>query len=217
MKFTRCLSLFGLIAISSKVSADLGRKLGQTRSMLAIKLGLSEADAKQLLKGYGCFCYTQGQTSVGPAHNFHGQPLDELDQLCKKLYKAEKCINIDSTNGMYPKGCDIMQGTRFTDNGLGDVTCDDDQNKCKIAMCEIENDFSSKVAALVNSGFVLNPANLIDWNDEAGYRARCPAPGINNGSGPADMECCGQGLARTMYNPLITDCCDGKTASPGSC
>lgn len=197
------------------------RKLGQTKSMLATKLNIPEADAKNLLRGYGCFCYVQGSTSAGPAFKYHGEAVDPLDQLCKDLYKAEKCIGIDSLDGNYRKGCFVDQSTKFSNivnpDGTVSVICNDDQNQCKEDMCNIENDFSSKVAELFNTGYQTNNSFKIAWQDEAGYKSLCPAPERDDNGGMVAMSCCGKGLDRAIYNPLLSECCNEEISSLGSC
>lgn len=214
--------LAGLAAINAEETAitPAPRKLGQVKDMLAIKTGMSTQDAKNFLRNYGCYCYPLFAQKVGSLQ-YNGEPVDELDDLCKKLYRAQKCIQIDVDNGRYEQDCSLDQGYGFFEED-GDFVCGAEENQdqmekyaCRINMCELEKDFASKVAALVDSGFERN----LDFRnmDEDSYAASCPR--IPNGGGSdTELACCGNGLARKTYNTLTSVCCDGtRVESFGSC
>lgn len=203
-----------------------GRKINQTKSMLSIRLGITEQDAKDLVKNYGCYCYPQSSTQVGPAFNYHGDPLDELDSLCKKLYRAQKCIDIDSDEGNFFKPCTTDMAYAYTDDGLGNIVCldEDSQNdvkaqtrkECKKTMCELEMDFTNRVAELYESGDFVRNEDYYKMG-VAAYKLNCKAV-IGNGNGSSqNLSCCGEGLSRKTYNPLFTQCCEEQVSSLGSC
>lgn len=197
-----------------------GRRLGQTKEMLGSIMGISDVEAKNLIRDYGCYCYTLGQTAVGPSLGFKGDPVDELDDLCKKLYRAEKCIAIDNEAGLYSVECTTNSAFQWFTDVNGDVTCEDseehneERRACKKNMCELERDFTTKVAALFASGFTRNEANSKFSEEE--YATRCPKT-PNTGNGGADLSCCGENLGRKTYNTLVNTCCDNRVESLGSC
>jgi len=198
----------------------LGRKLGQTKDMLAHKLNMSDEDAKKLVRGYGCFCYALSSQTVGPHFNYNGDPVDELDALCKKLFRSQKCIALDNEAGLYDKECVIDNAYQWFTDDNNNVICEEpnstkkNPNQCKINMCELENHFTDQVAALYNSGFVQNDA--YDRMDEDEYKNTC-AHIPNKGKGGQDLACCGKGIERKTYNTVMNVCCNDELASPGSC
>lgn len=214
-----------LALFSSKALADgVGpRKLGQTKDMLSVKLGISVEDAKDLVRSYGCYCYPHNQNKVGPAENhpYNGAPVDELDELCKKLYRAQKCVNLDSDAGKWTLPCTLDNAYQFYQDNTGKVICENPNEKnpenkeCKVNMCELENDFTDKVVALFNSGWQKN-ADFFKW-DENEYANRCQkAPQVGN-SQQSELACCGEGLHRKTFNSLVNQCCDNRVESIGAC
>lgn len=215
-----------LIAVTSarpeKSDKPGERKLGQTKDILSILTGQSTQETKNFLRNYGCYCYPLMAQKAGPAFNYNGDPVDELDDLCKKLYRAQKCIDIDNAEGNYETECTLDQGFGFYQDNSGDIVCGAEENQderdgkyaCRINMCELEKDFAGKVAALINSGY----AHKSEFRnmDEAEYQASCPK--VKNGSGAdTELSCCGSGINRRTYNTITSDCCDNRVESLGSC
>jgi hypothetical protein len=214
------LALFSSKALAEKVG---GRKIGQTKDMLSVKLGISVEDAKDLVRSYGCYCYPHNQKNVGPSENhpYNGAPMDELDELCKKLYRAQKCVNLDSDAGKWTLPCTLDNAYQFYQDNNGKVICENPNEKnpenkaCKVNMCELENDFTDKVVALFNSGWQRND-DYFKW-DENEYANRCQkAPQVGN-SQQSELACCGEGLQRKTFNSLVNQCCDNEVQSIGAC
>lgn len=207
---------------SAKPEKVGGRKLGQTKDILSILTGQSSQATKNFLRNYGCYCYPLMSQKAGPAFNYNGDPVDELDDLCKKLYRAQKCIEIDSSEGLYENECSIDQGFGFYQDDNGEIVCGAEENQsekdgkyaCRVNMCELEKDFAGKVQALMNSGYTQN--NSYKNMDEADYQNTCVK--TPNGSG-ADVElsCCGVGIQRRTYNTITSTCCDNRVESLGAC
>jgi hypothetical protein len=220
------MKVLATIAVSAAVVAadeattvpNFGRKLGQTKTMLGHKLGMSDTDAKDALKSYGCYCYAFGSNTVGPHFNYNGEPLDELDALCKKLYRAQKCVAIDNEAGVYEKECTITNAYQWVLDDNNKVSCTDptkkNPNQCKVNMCELENDFTDKVAALFASGWTRND-NLYKWTEDE-YKLNCPHFDNNNGNS-SELKCCGKAAERKTYNSLVNTCCNDQISSIGSC
>jgi len=223
MKFisaTTCFTLAAAVSAQSDI-LDGGRKLNQAKDMLAVVHNVSDKEAKNLLRNYGCFCYPQGQNFVGPTNGFNGEPVDELDRLCKQLFRAQRCLQIDSDNGEYPKECNNDQAYAFHLSN-GDVVCGEENasNKqtvrkdCKIDMCELEKDFVTKVSDLFNNGYVKNAAfENMSQND---YEATCARNSAGGGT-QSELACCGAGIERRTYNSVVATCCNNEVSSLGSC
>lgn len=199
-----------------------GRKLGQTRDMLSHYLDMEQNEAKNFLRNYGCYCYPLMSQKVGPAFNYNAEPVDAMDELCKKLWRAQKCIEIDSVNGVYEKACDVGQayGTHLNED-TNELICGTEANQnqqdklsCRFNMCELEKDFATKIADLVKSGYERNQAYK-NMNEEE-YRNTCAR--VAGSGAETDLACCGSGLKRKTYNTLTSQCCDGdRVESFGSC
>lgn len=225
MKFTTaCFTLAAAVAAQSDGGIqDGGRKLNQAKDMLAVVHNVSDREAKNLLRNYGCFCYPQGQNFVGPTNGFNGEPVDELDRLCKQLFRAQRCLQIDSDNGEYPKQCNNDMAYAFhQDANTGDVVCGEEnatakqstRKDCKIDMCELEKDFVSKVSDLFNNGFVKNAA--YENMGQSDYEATCARNSAGGGT-QSELACCGAGIERRTYNSVVNMCCNNEVSSLGSC
>lgn len=215
------LSVF-TVAVFAEEQKGGFRKLNQAKDMLAIKMGITDKEAKVLLRGYGCYCYPQNNNYVGPANGFNGEPVDELDRLCKQLYRAQRCLEIDSNNGEYPKICTVDQAYAYHQDNSGDIICgeenapvkQDTRKECKIDMCNLEKDFVAKVSDLFNSGYSKNGA--FDDMSETDYENTCTRL-INAGGSPTELACCGTGIDRRTFNGLVNQCCNDQVSSLGSC
>merc|ERR1711970_423158 len=51
------------------------------------------------LTSYGCWCQIRNQAAGGGVVPGHGQPVDELDRLCRKWHQCRSCTTIDSADG----------------------------------------------------------------------------------------------------------------------
>jgi hypothetical protein len=197
------------------------RNLAMARSMLSeILTGntLNGEDpyklANSLIKEYGCFCYPEGQKTVGSKFNYHGAAVDEVDELCRNLFFKQKCFPIDSENGFYD-GINCETDNRFRwymDNDTNLPVCGDRQDPnyyarkpCKMNNCELEREFVIKVAELYQNGYQANP----DYKkmDDASYQAACPAVQGTPTGKSRDLQCCGTGNARRTYDSVIKECC----------
>lgn len=207
------------------------RRFKQVKSILALKLGTTEEQAKDLIDNYGCYCYALGSGLVGPHHHYIGEPKDELDNLCKNLYRAQKCVEIDVNNGVYLSDCSIEDMFYYRVENTSDIICLEkadedgstftdlmnDRRECKKSICELEVDFADKIVDLVNNqGFVANP-DYYGWNDSE-YQLNCLRTiGNTGGVKTKDLACCGTGVDRKTYNPFVHDCCNENILAAGSC
>lgn len=206
------------------------RNLAMARSMLSeILTGRTKNGedpynlANSLIKNYGCFCYPEGQKTVGSRFNFHGAAVDEVDELCRNLFFKNKCFPIDSDNGFYDGiNCEVDNRFRwYMDDATNLPVCGDRQDvnyynrkPCKMNNCELEREFVIKVAELYENGYQANPA--YKKMSDADYQAACPAT-VGTPSGKArDLQCCGTGTSRRTYDSVIKECCvDGLGQETG--
>jgi len=222
-----------------------GRKLPQIKGMLNNITDYTLEETADIVKNYGCFCYVTGDRIPGSRYNTHAKPVDELDSLCKKLSRAEKCLAIDSQNGKYIQGkdCEISSGYHwFVDrsdpgpSGEGEIKCgfenqsrrdkhlQDSGKNCRMELCNLEKSFALEVKKLLeNKNFVNNP-DYFKMSQEK-YNQVCVEPykkprntdGEHSGFLPA-MACCGSGLRRRSYSTISYDCCDDGSIRPyGMC
>ena len=222
MKFfttTIATTLLAALASASEDENVDGRKMGQTKSILAAILGISDTDAKALIKNYGCYCYPNNQNMVGPLSTTHynGPAVDDMDAACKALFRSQRCLQFDIAEGTYSKACTVEEGFSYdSDNssGVEVFTCSTSQSACKQAMCEMELDFANTIAGLVNNGYAKDNQYFKMTNAE--YAASCPT-GLGGSGNNTPMQCCGTGLNRKTYNPLIQTCCSEVISSLGTC
>lgn len=199
---------------------DLLRNLAMARSMLSQLLQDDIAPgqdaikvANDLIKEYGCYCYPEGQKTVGSKFNYHGPALDPVDELCRNMFFKQKCFAIDSEDGMY-NGNNCATDNRFRwdwDNNTNLPVCGDktdpnyyNRKPCKMNNCELEREFVIGVANLYKNGYRPDPSfKRMDDND---YQNFCPT--ANGGGGKArDLACCGVGTSRRTYDTVMKECC----------
>lgn len=212
-------AILALAAVRADDEGVDGKKLSQTSEMLAHILPGSFKDGKQTIFRHGCYCFSRPGGLVGSRNGYHGAPLDELDALCRDLYRAQKCLPADIAD------CSADQSYPFTKNNDDTVTCGPDpvqfpkwagreSNACKLKTCELELEFAQAVNALVDSGYVAQPD--ISYIKDSDYEAYCPA--VATGIPPPELECCGNGINRKPFNSVTTECCPaGNIAALGSC
>jgi len=216
---TAILALAAVKADDDQSSGVDGKKLQQTSEMLAHILPGSKKDGKQIIFRHGCYCFSRPGGLVGPRNGYHGAPLDELDALCRDLYRSQKCLPADIDD------CTPDQAYPYTLNADESVTCGPDPvtapkwasreaNACKLKTCQLELEFAEAVNALVDSGYVADPN--FSYIRDADYDAFCPS--VATGIPPPELECCGEGIKRKPFNGVTNECCpSGIIATPGSC
>lgn len=220
---------------NQQASFQSGRKLPQVKGMLNNITEYTLEETADIVKNYGCFCYVTGDRLPGARYNAHAKPVDELDQLCKKLSRAERCLAIDSDNGKYIEGkdCEISSGYHwFVDRSTGqdEITCgfenqhrrdkhlQDSGKNCRMELCNLEKAFAIEVKKLLeNKNFVNNP-DYFKMSQEK-YNDNCKPSHPGNGDGEhssflPSLACCGTGLHRKSYNSISYDCCDDGSIRP---
>lgn len=193
-----------------------------------------------MMSNYGCHCFPNHKSTIGGK----GKPVDELDSVCRSLYRCYRCIDIENPNGE----CDTDQGGYKygleDNNGSKDVNCDIMWNKtpmCKTHQCQCDRQFAESVASLFNDGstwnfnpdFWLNPkyvkraeANgdpIFDADTVCSAMVSPPADACCGASFPdkvpynsGSRECCV--AANRPYSMMSEECCDdGTVVEAGKC
>ena len=60
---------------------------------------------KEYLFQYGCYCFPNNFESTKSRFDYNSDSLDEIDELCRNLYRAQKCLKWDFDDG--EKFCDV--------------------------------------------------------------------------------------------------------------
>jgi len=214
------LSVLSLSTLIALALAQDGKKLNNIKNMIPNLTDLTDVEARQFILKYGCYCYQADNRYVGPQNNYNGPGVDALDELCRDLFVAQRCLRIDSDTGKYPKTCDADDYFQWY-YADGAITCGREgvpayaaRNPCQMDNCELEKDFIYKLSGLINSGF--ERTDSFARMDDATYATTC-TQGAGGRSRELTSECCGTGVARKTFNSLIYTCCDDTITSLGSC
>lgn len=178
----------------------------------------------EALWSYGCFC------NFGPNwHQSHGQPVNEIDSACRRLYQCYKCATIDGN--LEGNICDPANEKykvpviRNVHNNGSYVACnqinrnpnispsDPEYNavNCKIRTCCCDLNFAKELLEYFFSGMIIDSskkhANGFDFNQE------CPSPCADGSCKSGEKRCCGEYPLRFPYNTRDgeRDCCWKKT------
>jgi len=176
---------------------------------------MSDTESTKYLKNYGCYCHINGAKNVGALEGFGGNGLDELDEACRDLARAQKCFSVDTH---YNKACTVEDSYKsWTDTGntfCGDENDVNWKNKqdCRYDVCLGEQQFAMKVAELIILGFEKND----EFQDlsEAEYGVMCQ----QKYTGSSNLSCCGTVPNRYPFNTDVKECCgDSTIATIGMC
>ena len=225
-----------------------GRKYNKiikmTRSLLAAngKTTMSMRQLHKKIQNYGCHCFPNFKSTIGGK----GKPVDQLDEVCRSLFRCYRCIDIESDEY---GSCDTNQGgykygLLENEGGSRDINCDTMFNKspmCKTHQCQCDRQFADSLAALFEDGsnwaynpdYWLNPkyvkraeANgdpIFDKNASCDAVASPPADQCCGADYPfkipydsQNRECCA--AAYKSYDFFAQECCDDGTVAPiGKC
>ena len=175
---------------------------------------------------YGCYCHQQATKLATSKFGYHGPALDELDELCRKSYRAQKCLEnesegefdtSDSTSTKYPWYLNSTTNEIVCNNEKFPNWADKQSNQFRVKNCEIEKEFVLEVIDLIeNQGYEKNSAFHKMRNKK--YRKVCRSDEfVRTGILNLNDECCGVGLSRKPYDTVSSQCCDDKIVSLGSC
>ena len=159
------------------------------------------------INGYGCWCYLDdtwrdaNQVLINrPAILAHGQVVDTIDESCRELINAYKCVEMDAeANGITDCDAQAVAYVPFNFDPLGDLTTDCRANnveECAQNACIVEGAFILRYAEDVAAvgGIVANTAGYTadhQHTSQGGtFDPEVNCPGIPNPVG-SDKECCG--------------------------
>jgi len=200
------------------------RTISTAKGLVSHYTGIGHIEARAFIKDYGCYCFPRGNRSTGSKNGYNGKAVDALDEACRQLYLASKCLSIDAEEGNMgvDDTCNADNRYRWYVDASNKVVCGDEDKPsyqftrpCNYANCELEKVFAQQVADIyADPSFSKNKA----WDnlDEDEYEALCPKV---KGTNPlTNLSCCGAGFNRRTYNPIAKDCCDDGSTSPvGTC
>lgn len=175
---------------------ERAKRRSQRITLLVAQLPKSEIKPRLFMKrinNYGCNCWTKGKKSgIGGS----GQPIDELDRVCKELSRCHQCIGIDYSYETCDPVKQKYKAKLATVDGKVQINCVNQMNKkgtnngdCKKSLCECDKKFAE--------GFAIKFQN---WNEDywqldmkGQYESSCNMPkakmGGMGGGGP--NQCCG--------------------------
>ena len=106
---------------------------------------------------YGCYCHQQDTKLATSKFGYHGPALDELDELCRKLYRAQKCLENE-----YDREFDLsdpmsLKYPWYLNSTTNEIVCNNEKfpnwankksNQFRFKNCEIEKEFVLEVIRL---------------------------------------------------------------------
>lgn len=171
---------------------------------------LQSINAQFPVLNYGCYCFIREDTTIpvaervpelaGPLPGFGGQPVDELDKLCRDLYLYQKCIQIDNLNDRYNSPCELNDAYVYiteSATGTGEVACTEEDYKpdtwdftnsrqnvadCTVDLCRGDTSFAKKVVDLYNSGTFRRTPSYFSMVQKGTYESTCQKHSGTSGS-----------------------------------
>lgn len=172
--------------------------------------GLMKGDVG-MLNGYGCWCYFEDDHGQG-----RGQPVDDVDKMCKTLHDGYTCLMMDTDNldePCIPWDTDYTSAIGVSLSGMSmeaiQMQCriKNDNDTCKSSVCMVEGWFIQSYFLFSVNGGALDAAH----GHENGFNPKDDCP-IRQGEA-SEKACCGDYPARFPYK--IQDgtrgCCQGRT------
>jgi len=148
---------------------------------------------------YGCNCLMLGDRPM--SEQGKGQPVDELDTVCKQYKDCLKCASV--THGGNCLGELIRYGMDMTSGPL----CTDAAGTCGRDLCECDKMFAEDHVGAI--GVYDTQYHRFYGNFDS--ETQC----LRGGAGSADNQCCGADAGpKHMYNANVKQCCpDGSIES----
>ena len=177
------------------------------------------ANAIAALDEFGCWCYFYDNSFRG-----RGEPVDEVDALCKTLQQGYECAIWDAENEgttCIPWEQSYESGTGTGDSLVSSCTSMNSGNNCAIRACAVEGTFVAGLFAYLVSG---QEINYVDFSHEQGFDpvAGCATGNARNvldqeyfGPDTQYSACCGYYPERFPYNTKAGEkaCCGTRTYS----
>jgi len=169
------------------------------------------ADSIPLLDEYGCWCYFYDNVGRGK-----GNPVDEVDAMCKTLQEGYECAIRDSEDegeDCTPWSVPYLAGTGSGRDLYTSCQTLNVNSGCAARACAVEGTFVDNLFAVLISGQGIPYA---DYSHRQGFEpatdAGCPVKKGTAGAGN-EKACCGAYPLRFPYKTLGGDraCCGGRT------
>ena len=205
------------------------RSLWQQANMLSKLLNSkfpTVSTAWDYLMQYGCYCHQVGEKMPTSKLGYHGPALDELDELCRKSYRAQKCLENEFEREFDMADPISLKYPWYLNNTTNEIICNLEKfpnwankksNQFRLKNCEIEKEFVLEVIDLIeNKGYERN----MDFHNLGTnrYRKVCKYDTPLNPRNLYDnKECCGVGLTRKPYDSVLAQCCGNEIVNLGSC
>jgi len=167
-----------------------------------------------VFKGYGCWCSASTYFAFGK-----GQPVDELDKICKNVVENYRCIKHDTANenGDCPRNFhdyNVPLSLYLSQDQLMDRCADiqdedlsDERKICAKRRCLVDSTvFHFMLNNFSPTGFQFDTGMI--WKEFGGSfdpAVEC----LNAGNYEEDKSCCGEYPKRLPHNPHHTGCCSG--------
>ena len=153
----------------------------------------------------------------------HGPAVDAIDESCRDLMNAYKCIEIDELENGNPK-CDA-QAVDYTPYDFHVISADLEDgctrgnvgNECAIKACIVEGAFTFNFISFISSGELVSESDDFDSDfvheNKGGSfdpAVHCPS-GAGHGESQTTMGCCGEFnlLTRKPFREDHFQCCAG--------
>lgn len=148
---------------------------------------------------YGCNCLMLGDRPMSEAGK--GQPVDELDTVCKQYKDCLKCAS-----STYGDTC-IGELIRYDMDMTSGPLCTNAAGTCGRDLCECDKLFAEEHVGVIN---VYDP-QYHRFYGNFDSETQC----TRGGAGNANHQCCGAANGpKHMYNANVMQCCtDGSIAS----
>lgn len=231
------LSLVSKTLTNDIESPDTRKVQHVAKMMFTLDSSQSQDDWQKFIRNYGCYCYVHdGNRKIGQRNDLISHPvvpLDAMDEACRAVARAQRCIDIDENNGRFPENkCHLGSTYKwYHDTNTNTIICNDEndptwaaENTCRTTLCAYEKRLVETVVSLYqDASFNKNMA----WHrmDDVTYKATClktdSGNSVDNGNrGSQDYDCCGTGVDRRTFNIAVHDCCNGglgPVMDAGSC
>lgn len=160
-----------------------------------------------LLKNYGCWCNFEGKFPG------QGNPVDQLDAVCKGIAEAYDCAKSDitgcrpwKTSYELPQDAWAMKETQQILDGCN--RANKKGTECQRTTCIIQVQFITDLLRKVVREKMLTPEFFHDAGFEPTNEAFCP---IGDFDGHVDKQCCGTFPKRRTYNANSSkQCCNNS-------
>jgi len=177
------------------------------------------------IKNHGCYCFSSDTKLAAPRNGYSGPALDELDELCLKLYRAQKCLHLEESTE--EKECVLDRKYPYEKVSNNEVVCGKPnltgkkldkwtaKNQCAIKNCELEYEFALAVKDLIEVQKYQQTNKKISNISNGRYNSMCVQP--RSSSKVDDFQCCGNGISRRPFDYENKKCCNEVVSPWGEC